>query len=267
MERGLRTFFGMKRLAGVGVVLAITVGLSVWIGTQQASAGVASAHAREVGLLAPTERSSRLVLGRRVRCTATVSSNVQAGDAVTVRLILHNVAKRAVKYSRWLESGSVVLRAPDGTTYNPDALYTGLPGIPPPTPPGSVAELNAECSLSLDSEGSFLVAQVLVVTPPGLTGVQVFQPYETLWPNGQFVGLSSSPPYEAIAWAFVVTRDKAVPVAAASLTATNPSGHIVPFYEWSGSGWSQSGSYSCGGGSFSAGGRGPELDFISTCPS
>jgi hypothetical protein len=127
--------------------------------------------------------------------------------------------------------------------------------------------LNAECSLSLDSEGSFLVAQVLVVTPPGLTGVQVFQPYETLWPNGQFVGLSSSPPYEAIAWAFVVTRDKAVPVAAASLTATNPSGHIVPFYEWSGSGWSQSGSYSCGGGSFSAGGRGPELDFISTCPS
>ena len=86
--------------------------------------------------------------------------------------------------------------------------------------------MNAECSLSLDSEGSFLVAQVLVVTPPGLTGVQVFQPYETLWPNGQFVGLSSSPPYEAIAWAFVVTRDKAVPVAAASLTATNPSGHI-----------------------------------------
>jgi hypothetical protein len=30
--------------------------------------------------------------------------------------------------------GSVVLRAADGTTYNLDALYTGLPGIPPPIP-------------------------------------------------------------------------------------------------------------------------------------
>ena len=342
----------MKRLAGVGVALAIMLGLAVWIGAQQASAGVAPAHAREVGLLAPTERSSRLVLGRHVRCTATVSSNVQAGDAVTVRLALHNISKHAVKYSRWLGSASVVLRAPDGTTYDPDALYTALPGIPPPIPakigrgatvtlrrvaipvrwrgpleltpeclgkelsalevrvaaPGPPADqsaaiaevvaasghlldhclpqtpgfpvngqidppsgnappLNAECSLSLNSAGSFLVAQVLVLTPPGLTGVQVFQPYETLWPNGQFVGLASPPPYEAIAWAFVVTREKAVPVAAASLTATNPSGQIVPLFEWNGSGWRQSGTYSCGGGSVSAGGVAPELDFISTCQS
>jgi hypothetical protein len=71
--------------------------------------------------------------------------------------------------------------------------------------------------------------------------VQIFEPYETLWPNGQFVGLASAPPYEAIAWAFVVTREKAVPVAAASLTATNPSSQIVPLFEWSGSGWRQTG--------------------------
>jgi hypothetical protein len=267
-------------------------------------------------------------------------------------LVLHNVSKRAVKYSRWLESGSVVLRAPDGTTYDPNALYLPLPGIPPPLParirrgakvllrrvaipvrwrgpleltpeclgkelpvlrvrvgsPGPPADqsaaiaevvaasghlldhclpqtpgfpvngqidppsgnappLNAECSLSLSSEGSFLVAQVLVLTPPGLTGVQIFQPYETLWPNGQFVGLASAPPYEAIAWAFVVTREKAVPVAAASLTATNPSSQVVPLFEWNGSGWRQTGTYSCGGGSVSAGGMAPELDFISTCQS
>lgn len=326
------------------------VALSVGIGTQQASAGVASAHGHEVGLLAPTERSSRLVLGRRVRCTATVSSNVQAGDAVTVRLLLHNVSKRAVKYSRSVFDASVVLRAADGTTYDPDALYTGLPGIPPPIPakigrganvllkrvaipvrwrgpleltpaclgkelpalevrvaaPGPPADQNAaiaevaaasghlldhclpqtpgfpvngqidppvpnvpplpsECSISLSSEGSFLTAQVLVLSPPGLSGVQIFQPYETLWPNGQFVGLASPPPYEAIAWEFVVSREKATPVASASLTATNASNQVVPFFDWNGSGWRQSGSYSCGGGGFSAGGRGPEIAFISTC--
>jgi len=338
----------MKRLAGVGVAVAITVGLSVGVGSQRASA--ASAHASEVGLLTPTQRSGRLVLGRRVRCSATVSSEVQAGQAVSVRLVLHNVSKRAVTYSRWLGNASVVLRAADGTTYDPNAFYAGLPGLPPPIPgkiphgatvllrriaipvrwrgpleltpecfgkalpalevrvaaPGPPADqgaaidevvaasghlldhclpqtpgfpvigqidppsgnappLSAECSLSLSSEGSFLVAQVLVLTPPGLSGVQIFQPYETLWPIGHFVGLTSPPPYEAIAWAFVVTRETATPVAAGSLTATNASGQTVPFFDWNGSGWRQSGSYSCGGGGFSAGGRGPEIAFISTC--
>ena len=104
-----------------------------------------------------------------------------------------------------------------------------------------------------------------MLTPRGLSGVQIFQPYETLWPIGQFVGLASPPPYEAIAWAFVVTREKATPVAAASLTATNSSSQMVPFFDWNGSGWRQSGTYSCGGGGFAAGGRGPEIAFISTC--
>jgi hypothetical protein len=347
----------MKRLAGVGAVLAITVGLSVWVGGQQADAGgfrldVASAHAGEVGLLAPTEHSSRLILGARVRCTATVSSNVQAGDAVAVRLVLHNISKRAVTFRRGVFSASVVLRAPDGTVYDPNALYAALPGIPPPIPyklrrgadvllrriaipvrwrgpleltpeclgkelpalevrvaaPGPPADqsaaiaevvaasghlldhclpqtpgfpvdgqidapvrnvppLPAECSISLSSEGSYLTAQVLVLSPSGLSGVQIFQPYETLWPNGQFVGLTSPPPYEAIAWEFVVTRERATPVAAASLTATNASSQVVPFFDWNGSGWRQSGSYACGVGGFSAGGRGPEIAFISTCAS
>jgi hypothetical protein len=344
----VRTFRDMKRLAGVGVAVAIAVGLSAWMGSQRANA--ASAHAKEVGLLAPTQRSNRLVLGGRVRCTATVSSEVQAGEAVSVKLVLHNLSKRTVRFKRSLFDASVVLHAADGTAYNPDAFYAGLPGIPPPIPakiprgaklllrpiaipvrwrgpleltpeclgkalpalqvrvasPGRPADqsaaigevvaasahlldhcvpqtpgfpvngqidppsgnappLSAECSLSLSSEGSFLVAQVLVLTPPGLSGVQIFQPYETLWPIGHFVGLNSPPPYEAIAWAFVVTREKATPVAAASLTATNSSGQTVPFFDWNGSGWRESGSYSCGGGAFSAGGRGPEVAFISAC--
>ena len=347
----------MKRLAGVGAVLAVTVGLSVWVGDQQADAGgfrldVASAHAGEVGLLAPTERSNRLVLGRRVRCSASVSSNVQAGDAVTVRLVLHNISKRAVTFRRGVFSASVVVRTADGTVYDPNAIYAGLPGIPPPilarigrganvllrrvaipvrwrgpleltpeclgkelpalevrvaapgppadqsaaiaevvaasghlldhclpqtpgfpvdgkidAPVSNVPPLPAECSISLSSEGSFLTAQVLVLSPPGLSGVQIFQPYETLWPNGQFVGLTSPPPYEAVAWEFVVTREKATPVAAATLSATNSSSQMVPTFDWDGSGWRQSGSFSCGATGFSSGGRGPELDFISTCQS
>jgi hypothetical protein len=131
-------------------------------------------------------------------------------------------------------------------------------------PSGNAPPLNAQCSLSISREGTFLVAQVLVLSPPGLAGVQIFQPYETLW--SQFpLGLTSSPPYEAIAWEFVVTRDKAIPVAAATLTASNSSSQLVPFFTWNGSGWTAGGTASCGGTGFAWGGRGPDLDFISAC--
>jgi hypothetical protein len=96
--------------------------------------------------------------------------------------------------------------------------------------------------------------------------VQIFQPYETLWPNGKFPpGLTSSPPYEAIAWEFVVTRDRATPVAAATLAASNDSGRLVPFFTWSGSGWRAEGTAPCGGTGVAWGRTGPDLDFISAC--
>ena len=125
--------------------------------------------------------------------------------------------------------------------------------------------MSAQCSLSVSSEGTFLVAQVLVLVPPGLTGVQIFDPYETLWPNGQFVSLTASPPYEAIAWEFVVTREEAIPVAAATLTASNSTGQIAPFYYWTGTGGQLQGSGSCGGTAFAWGGTGPYIEFISAC--
>ncbi len=328
----------MKRVASVGVLVALAIGLSVWAGSQRANAG----------LLPRNLTSSRLVLGGRVRCTATVKSEVQAGQALRVKLVLHNNSKRAVKYSSGIFAAGVTLKAADGTTYASDGDLVGVP-VPPPLPAairrgatvtlrriaipvrwggplqitpnclgkalpvlhvhvnapwprpdqsaavdevvaasrhlldhcrpqtpgfpvsgqieppsGDAPPLSAQCSLSISREGTFLVAQVLVLSPPGLAGVQIFQPYETLW--SQFpLGLTSSPPYEAIAWEFVVTKDKAIPVAAATLAATNSSSQQVPYFTWNGSGWTASGTGACGGTGFAWGGTGPDLDFISAC--
>lgn len=126
--------------------------------------------------------------------------------------------------------------------------------------------MSAQCSLSISQDRTFWVAQVLVLVPPDLSGVQVFQPYELLWPLGSFVGLTSSPPYEAIAWEFVVTRDKAIPVAASSLAATNSSSQTAPVFDWHRSGWRQDGAVSCGGTGFAFGSRNPAVEFISVCP-
>jgi hypothetical protein len=329
----------MKRVASIGVLLALTLGLSVWLGSQKASAGVSTRSLT----------SSRLLHGR-VRCTATVESEVQAGQALHVKLVLHNGSRRAFKYSSWVFGAGFTLKAADGTTYVSDGDLVGVP-VPPPVPgtirrgatvilrriatpvrwagplqitpsclgkalpvlrvhvsapwprpdesavvdevvaasghlldhcrpqtpgfpvlgqidppSGDAPPLNAQCSLSISREGTFLVAQVLLLSPPGLAGVQIFQPYETLWPNGKFPpGLTSSPPYEAIAWEFVVTRDRATPVAAATLAASNDSGLLVPFFTWSGSGWRAEGTAPCGGTGVAWGGTGPDLDFISAC--
>jgi hypothetical protein len=147
----------------------------------------------------------------------------------------------------------------------PQTAGVAVPGqIDPPS--GNAPPMSAQCSVSLSSEGQFLVAQVLVLTPPGLAGVQIFQPYETLWPNGHLSPLTASPPYEAIAWEFVVTRDKAIPVAASTLAASNSSQQTVPFFSWDGTSWKQDGTGTCGGTAFTWGGTGPDIEFISACP-
>jgi len=143
------------------------------------------------------------------------------------------------------------------------------PGVPvygqidPPS--GDAPPMSAACSLSVSSEGTFLVAQVLVLIPPGLPGVQVFQPYETLWPIDRAVALPAKPPYEAIAWEFVVTRDRAIPVAASTLAATDSTGQTAPFFFFNGAGWQLDGEGSCGGTGFAWGGTGPYIEFISAC--
>ena len=133
-------------------------------------------------------------------------------------------------------------------------------------PAGDAPPMDARCSISIDPEGSFSVAQVLVVTPPGLTGVQIYQPYETLWPNGHALPIASSPPYEAIAWEFVVTRDGASPVAASTEAASKDSTQTASFWDWNGTQFEQSGRGTCGGTAYSWGGTGPSIEFISACP-
>jgi len=335
----------MKRLAGMSVLVALAAGLSVWAGSRQANASVMEAKSS-----AATVSSTRL-LGRRLRCTASVRAEVEPGQAISVKLAIHNRSKRTVEVKLWVFSAQIVLRAGDGTVYDSRALLAGLPGIPPPIPTklrpgksvrlgavkvpvrwsgplritpecmgkplpvlrvavapsappadqttavdevvaasahlldqcrpqtpgvpvygqidppaGNAPPLDAQCSLTLNSEGTFSVAQVLVLVPSDLAGVQVFLPYETLWPTGRVDGLPSDPPYEAIAWQFVVTASRATPVAAATLEASDFSTRSAPSWEWTPSGFRSQGAGSCGGTVFIWGGRGPEIDFISACP-
>jgi hypothetical protein len=134
-------------------------------------------------------------------------------------------------------------------------------------PSGNAPPMDAQCSVSLSSEGRFLVAQALVLIPPGLAGVQIFQPYETLWPITRIVPLTASPPYEAIAWEFVVTRYEAIPVAAATMDAVNSSKQTAPAFYWNGTSWQSAGDGTCGGEMFAWGGIGPTVEFISACTS
>lgn len=134
------------------------------------------------------------------------------------------------------------------------------PGVPvegkiyPPS--GSGPAMNARCSVTLHSEGRFLVAQVLVLIPPKMRGVHVVQPYDTL------TFRKHRRPYEDIAWQLVVTKDGAVTVAGFNHSATRAGKRMAPEWFWSGSGWGRPGGAKCG----FEGIAGASLDLISVCP-
>lgn len=82
--------------------------------------------------------SSRLILGGRVRCTATVSTSVRAGSPLGLSFVVRNISNRTVRVS--LSPGGLwlVVSAADGTTYDTRAplrneigLLGGLTAIPP----------------------------------------------------------------------------------------------------------------------------------------
>jgi hypothetical protein len=291
--------------------------------------------------------SSGLMLDGTVRCTATVTTPVQAGHDLGVVFTFHNLSKRTVKVDLAYGGMWVLVKSPDGTTYDsrvpleavhgpyvpptpiaPGATKTvplqdirirwegplhirpgcGLsvlrpvripvtsPGLPAsesaalnevvaatghlldhcrPTasgvsvagridpPSGDAPPLQARCSVTLRRERGFYVAQVLVVTPPTLQGVQIEEPYEVL---SGITGQNGNT--EAIAWQFVVTRDGATSVNAADQETTAPADRMAPDWAWNGSKWAGPGGSRCGGGGGGGGGlNGPNVTFVSVCGS
>lgn len=130
--------------------------------------------------------------------------------------------------------------------------------IYPPT--GDAPPMSATCSISLQPEGQFLVAQAVIVSPPDVRHVQISQPYEEL-------SVNHPPTFEAVAWEFVVTREGATSVAAAEADATRAADHMAPDWSWTGSEWQGPGGSRCGGSGGSWGGwGGPTVEFVSVCP-
>jgi len=129
-------------------------------------------------------------------------------------------------------------------------------------PSGDTPPMQATCSVTVQDEGDFLVAQAVIVSPPDLGSVDTGQPYEQL-------SVHHAAPYEALAWQFVVTEDGATPVAAAEADATKPANRMAPDWSWTSSGVRQlgSGDSRCGGSGESFGGFGPTVEFVSACPS
>jgi len=293
----------------------------------------------------PTVSSSRLILGGTIRCTASLTKSVQAGQELGISFAFHNVSTRTVDVQLSYGGMWVIVRSADGTTYDtrvPLENSTGPPGRPIPVRPGATLTrrlrglharwkgplritpgcglpelrpvrvavtspglpasataavsnvvaatghlldhcrpstpdvsvvgridppsgdappLQARCSVSLNREGSFSVAQVLVLTPPDLQGVHVEQPYEAL--TGTNVLNENT---QAIAWQFVVTRDGATSVDSADYETTRRGGGMAPAWFWGSSGPRTSDDNRCGasgGGSGDA--NGPEVAFVSAC--
>jgi len=129
-------------------------------------------------------------------------------------------------------------------------------------PSGNTPPMPARCSVSLRREGRFLVAQALIVSPPGSGYAHVGRVYEDL-------SVHHTSPYEAVSWEFVVTKAGATPVAAAEADATKPANSMAPDWSWTSSGVQRldSGTSRCGGSGGSWGGASPTVEFISVCPS
>ncbi|HEY2354231.1 MAG TPA: hypothetical protein VGH79_04950 [Gaiellaceae bacterium] len=290
--------------------------------------------------------SSRLILGGKVKCTATVTTPVQIGHELGVSVSLQNVSKDTVNVLPAYGGVWALVKSPDGTTYDtrvplentsgpppaPIPLKAGetktttlddlrvrwegplrvtpgcdvsgappvrvavtSPGLPasetaavnavvaatghlldkcrPRTsgvsvagridpPSGNAPPLQARCSIDLQRRQGFYNAQVLVVTPPDLSGVHVDAPYE-----GLTAPFRRNENTQAIGWQFVVTRDGATSVNSAQ-TDTTRSGQrgFIPAWTWTGTTWEPADGVRCGGSDGGSGGvNGPDVRFVSFC--
>lgn len=323
-----RTAHRSPAVKGLFVFAALVIAVGLFAGLDRAfrHGGVSEGSGGNV-------RSSALVLGGKLRCTASIPAAVQAGRDTGIRFSLTNVTNQPVKAT--FEDGTIgfVLTAPDGTVYDsryaaqhslgggfvlpttiapgasfqphaddvfvrwggplsltPECLGRPLPpvrtavrasGAPtsdaqaldlvvgatghildacrPTTsgtpirgriypPSGSTPPMPATCSITLRPEGDFVAAQVLIVSPPDLSGVTVKPPYD------EPIGLKRKATAEVVSWDFVVTRDRALPVYS-NLHMQSPEGPRglgsalgqIEF-DWTGLQWVKQGrGYECGG--------------------
>jgi hypothetical protein len=331
----------MKGSTGVAPLLAIALATAACGSGYGSSGSPTPVSAVRTG----TVSSTGLILGGRVRCTATVASSVQAGAALGLGFALRNLSDRTVDvpvvYGLWF-----VVRGADDTTYDtrvplrseigpaigptplkpgatktveagkylhvrwrgplritPGCDRTALPVLhvgvdspgPPPddrtavadvvdasghlfdhcrpeqagvavrgqilSPDGKAPPMSATCSVSLQPEGQFELAQALIASPPYVGSLHVDRSYE-------FLSVHHAPTYEAVAWEFVVTDRGATSVAAAEADATKPADRMAPDWSWTGSGaGDHPGGSRCGGSGGSWGGwTGPTVEFVSVCP-
>lgn len=293
---------------------------------------------------APSRTVSALILGHTVRCAATLTTTVQAGHELGITFTFRNVSKRTAKVELGYGGMWVVVKSPDGTTYDtrvplenergpyipptplaPGATKTehlrylrvrwegplqitpgcGLTQLPPvrvavtspglpssataavnevvaasghllahcrprtpgvsvvgriDPPSGTAPPLQTRCSIGLRRERGFYVAQLLIVTPPDLTGVHLDPTYEAL--TGPDVRNENT---QAIAWQFVVTQRGAMSIYSASNESVRSGGGVAPDWTWSRSGPHAAGNGKCGFGGGGFGPSGPDVYFISGC--
>ena len=127
-------------------------------------------------------------------------------------------------------------------------------------PQNSAPPMATRCAVSIRRKTGFDVAQVLITTPRKALAHVGWQ-YETIrFPSGHGNR-------EAIAWQFVVTKNGATSVAAASVEATRQAKKMAPEWEWTSAGHgSRPGGSRCGGtGGSSGGSAGPSIQFVSIC--
>lgn len=127
-------------------------------------------------------------------------------------------------------------------------------------PSGDAPALAARCSIDLHPEHGFYHAQVLVLTPPDLSGAKVEAPYEALT-----VPYHRNGNQQALAWEFVVTREGATSVASAEQETTRPGAGMAQTWLWTSAGPKPGGSGQCGSSGGGFGPDGPSVSFISVC--
>jgi hypothetical protein len=91
----------MKLLVGPAVLAAIAL----------VASACGSSHGRTVS-------SSGSMLGGTVQCTATIATPAQAGDELAATFTFHNVSKRPADVSLAYGGMWLLIRSPDGTTYD-----------------------------------------------------------------------------------------------------------------------------------------------------